>query len=272
MKNAPTVKCTKRGRWSPYTINTKSQIYLKTQAEFRRLCQIHDEIVKDVSDANTILTFFGGKMQEGDAHPKIKELQERLEKAKYANVIIDVFTQITEKNAKIFNKPLPLLHYLRKIAYHAIKDRPDVLPIAHPEDSEAPSIFDLLMDTEIMRVVHREILPGLPFPVALVEAAEDFLRHNHYTVTGDASQQRMIKLDRDTVIINLDQTDIIKSDFDVPQQLITLPIADDHKMPSCALMMHDGKELGLFRRVTGHNLHLLRKEDGYHHACKYEVW
>jgi len=269
MKRAPTIKC-KRGRWSPYTLHPKSQIYLKSQAEFRRLCQMQEEIAKDVADANTVMTFFGGSVQEGDAHPKVKELQERLAKAKYVNTILDVFTQITEKNAKTFDKPLPLLHHLRKIAYDAIKERPDALPIAHPDDSMSPSIFDLLMDTEIMRVVHREISSGLPFPAALVEAAEDFLRHKHYTVTGDVTQQRMIKLDRDTTMINLDQHDIIKSDFDIPQQSITL--SNNGKMPYCALMMHNGKELGLFRRVTGHNLHFLRKTDGYHLACKYEVW
>lgn len=278
----PRVTIAKTGLWTPRTIDTNSDIFLKLRAQARALVHMSNTIREESHDASTLValknetveaatslaTLMGGKIQVH--HPLVEKRKELREKLHYSIIILEIMKSIEkhQSNAKTYRDVFAFLGSLRTFVQKTKTHVP--FPKALPSETLSKrSIMDVENDDETIRRDHSDGLPAHYHPpLALKEAAAEFLRVPMLDICGQLSAERVINITKSMGIINLTTEDKLKSMHDLPDQTIYVRGTE---LPKCAIMYQDGKSIGTYRRVDYINV-FLKADEQYLHATKYEIW
>ena len=250
------VTAIKKGFWTPRKVT--DEIANKLQAERIRLTQMQGKIAHDLEDVEPLMALMGNGMP---LHPNSLESEELKQKIGYVNVIVAVMQMIPVTRS--FDDATNFLHYLRDEAWKRGPLGPK---------SKGVTIFDVVDGCGLI-ICHPTAGKASFYspPPELVDAANFFLRERHYKASHGIGDQRVVKLDDQTSIINLDADDRPKEVLGVPNQRVTV-LGAASNLPQWALMIQNGQTLGLFRRAAQPHAFVIYNGDSAKDACKYEAY
>lgn len=248
-----------KGFWTPNKVTSTTMNRL--QAKVQRQLQLQQEKAWEMEAAESVMMLMtGDKLPMGAMHPDAHEVKELELEIKYIHAIIDVMLKIPRTRS--FDNAIRFLHYLRGEAW-----KRGVL-----QTNKAPTIFDIVdLNGEIVSYPTAGEAAFYEPPLELLEAAKFFLRVRRYKANVDLKSTRIVKLDKDTSIINLDAGDRINAVLDVPDQRIAVA-GSASDLPKWALMTREGEDLGLYRRSAEPNGFVIHPDKTAHETCVYEAY
>lgn len=263
-KYKATVRERRPGLWTPVTLTGNSDIVLKIVA--RNRCFREKEATMQA--AVTLTTLMGGEVSR--CEPSTEQQTEQRTSITYSYILLEIMDRISKLLVKCpsFDNVMDFLKFMRHFVLHAREL--ESFPLALPSDPSSPSILDCEDDNgAIYRDGSTWNPPYYKPSLLLKEAAREFLRVPKLNIAGSINTKRLVMVNKEMGVVNLNAADKFKSEYNVPNQKI---LVRGKRLPKCAIMRHNGKYFGTYRRVDNTNLVLLKHNNKFDMAATYEVW
>ena len=250
------VTAIKKGYWTPTKVSL--EIMNKVQAEVNLLLQMQCELAKDMKHVESLILLMGNEMP---MHPSSDEIDELKLKIGYLHAIIAVMLKVP--TLKSFDNAIDFLHYLRGEAWNRGM---------FEAGTKESTIFDIV---DMCGVIMRHPTAGKASfytpPCELLDAAKVFLRVRQYKASPEIGSQRVVKIDEQTSIINIDAADRTKEVLGVPNQCITV-LGATTDLPQWAIMVQKGQTLGLYHHAAEPHAFVIYNGNSAQDACKYQAY